>query len=127
MAELALAAIADRALCTQVDPQLFFPGKGEGTAEAKRVCRMCDVREQCLQIAIRSGVSGVWGGMSHLERRRLGAPSLVTVDEPVYTCGTEAGAMRHRRAGEAMCIPCRDAQTTAARYRSRKRAARDVA
>ncbi|GEL48050.1 hypothetical protein CHO01_31660 [Cellulomonas hominis] len=61
---------ADSALCAQVDPDLFFPDKGGPTSEAKRVCRRCEVRVECLYWALEAGERfGVWGGMSERERR----------------------------------------------------------
>ncbi len=60
----------DRANCAGVDPDLFFPERGESPREAKQVCRGCVVREDCLAFAISSGERfGVWGGMTERERR----------------------------------------------------------
>lgn len=60
------------ALCAQVDPELFFPGKGESTAPAKRVCGGCPVKAECLEWALANTMShGVWGGQSDQERKRL--------------------------------------------------------
>src|SRR5215472_6468427 len=42
----------DRALCAQTDPEAFFPEKGGSTREAKRVCRGCEVRAECLEYAL---------------------------------------------------------------------------
>jgi len=42
----------DRALCAQTDPEAFFPEKGGSTREAKRVCRGCEVRAECLDYAL---------------------------------------------------------------------------
>jgi WhiB family redox-sensing transcriptional regulator len=62
----------DRALCAQTDPEAFFSDKGESTAPAKRVCRCCEVRADCLQYALDRGERhGVWGGLSERERRKL--------------------------------------------------------
>lgn len=62
----------DRALCAQTDPDAFFPEKGGSTREAKRVCRSCEVRAECLDYALDRGERfGIWGGMSERERRRL--------------------------------------------------------
>ena len=62
----------DRALCAQTDPDAFFPEKGGSTREAKRVCRSCEVRAECLDYALGNGERfGIWGGMSERERRRL--------------------------------------------------------
>lgn len=43
------------ALCAQVDPEVWFPEKGEKNADAKRICARCEVREQCLAYAIAHG------------------------------------------------------------------------
>ena len=77
----------DRALCAQVDPALFFPGKkGDGsntTAQAKKVCKSCDVQPECLEstldyeAAVTNGghssgaFIGVYGGLSPVERRKI--------------------------------------------------------
>jgi len=62
----------DRALCAQTDPEAFFPEKGVSTREAKKVCRGCEVRAECLEFALENDERfGIWGGMSERERRRL--------------------------------------------------------
>jgi WhiB family redox-sensing transcriptional regulator len=62
----------DRALCAQTDPEAFFPEKGGSTREAKRVCRSCEVKAECLDYALEKDERfGIWGGMSERERRRL--------------------------------------------------------
>jgi hypothetical protein len=32
----------EQALCTQVDPELFYPDQGGSSREAKRICRRCE-------------------------------------------------------------------------------------
>jgi WhiB family redox-sensing transcriptional regulator len=67
----------DRAACTGVDPDLFFPPKGdsvpgESATAAKAVCASCPVRDDCLQYALTTNQRyGVWGGMTWTERRGL--------------------------------------------------------
>jgi WhiB family transcriptional regulator, redox-sensing transcriptional regulator len=62
----------DRALCAQTDPEAFFPEKGGSTREAKRVCRGCEVRAECLEYALEHDERfGIWGGLSERERRRI--------------------------------------------------------
>lgn len=62
----------DRALCSQTDPEAFFPEKGGSTREAKRICSRCDVRVECLEYALdRDERFGVWGGLSEPERRAM--------------------------------------------------------
>ncbi len=60
------------ALCRQTDPEVFFPEAGGRVEPAKRVCRSCEVRTQCLDYAMAHHERfGVWGGRSERERRRL--------------------------------------------------------
>lgn len=48
----------------------FFPERGESIKEAKAVCGTCEVRQECLEFAIRIKVAhGIWGGLSERERR----------------------------------------------------------
>jgi len=62
----------DLALCAETDPESFFPEKGGSIREAKRTCRSCEVRAECLEYALGNDERyGVWGGMSERERRRL--------------------------------------------------------
>jgi WhiB family transcriptional regulator, redox-sensing transcriptional regulator len=62
----------DRALCAETDPEAFFPEKGGSTREAKRVCRGCEVRSECLEYALEHDEKfGIWGGLSERERSRL--------------------------------------------------------
>lgn len=65
------------ALCAHESPDLFFPlGESEQAMrqaeEAKRVCRHCAVREECLDWALEARpVDGVFGGTDPSERRAL--------------------------------------------------------
>jgi WhiB family transcriptional regulator, redox-sensing transcriptional regulator len=62
----------ERALCSQTDPEAFFPEKGGSTRDAKKVCSGCEVRAECLDYALRNDERfGIWGGLSERERRKL--------------------------------------------------------
>jgi WhiB family redox-sensing transcriptional regulator len=67
----------DDAACLDADPDLFFPVGTTGPAlhhvdGAKRICRTCPVKTQCLAWALDHGVSdGVWGGTTADERRAI--------------------------------------------------------
>lgn len=64
----------ERGLCAQVDPELFFPEKGQSTKAAKQVCMACDVRGVCLEDALARGERfGIAGGKSERERRTIAA------------------------------------------------------
>jgi len=61
-----------KALCTNVDQDLFFPERGASTRLAKAVCRRCPVQEECLEYAVNNGEKfGIWGGLSERERRGI--------------------------------------------------------
>jgi WhiB family transcriptional regulator, redox-sensing transcriptional regulator len=72
----------DHAACQQADPDLFFPVGSTGPAlrqirEAKRICQACRARTACLAWALKNAVaSGVWGGTTEEERRRMRAELL---------------------------------------------------
>ncbi|MEU0691710.1 WhiB family transcriptional regulator [Streptomyces uncialis] len=62
----------ERALCAQTGSEFFFPEPGSSVREAKRICRMCDMREACLRYALANDERfGVWGGLSEKERLDL--------------------------------------------------------
>ena len=67
----------DQSACRDTDPYLFFPVGTTGPAieqidNAKAVCGQCDVRQPCLEFALTSNQdSGIWGGTSEEERRKL--------------------------------------------------------
>ncbi len=65
-------AFMDLGSCRGLDPDIFFPDRGESLAPAKAVCADCIVRDECLEYALDHRERfGVWGGTSERERRRL--------------------------------------------------------
>lgn len=61
-----------QAACLGMDPELFYPSRGESLAPAKAVCAACPVRSECLEYALGGRERyGVWGGRSERERQRL--------------------------------------------------------
>jgi len=62
----------DRALCALFDTEAFSTEKGGSTRDAKKVCRGCEVRAECLEYALEHDERfGIWGGLSERERRRI--------------------------------------------------------
>lgn len=58
--------------CATADPEAFHPPKGGTTQPAKKVCAECTVREECLLYALEHGEkTGIWGGLSPRERKKL--------------------------------------------------------
>lgn len=63
---------AKEAKCLAADPETFFPEKGGSTREAKKICALCPVTDECLAYALEHDERfGIWGGLSERERRRL--------------------------------------------------------
>jgi hypothetical protein len=53
---------------------LFFPKPGDDVSEAKALCRTCPMAGPCGEFALARSpnvLSGVWGGMTARERKRL--------------------------------------------------------
>ena len=67
----------DLSACRDTSPDLFFPVGTTGPAieqiaQAKAVCATCEVQAPCLEFAmVTNQDSGVWGGTSEEERRKL--------------------------------------------------------
>ena len=67
----------DHAACRDTNPDLFFPVGTTGPAieqidQAKKVCRECPSQSACLDFALVTNQdSGVWGGTSEEERRKI--------------------------------------------------------
>lgn len=69
----------ERRECRDSDPEIFFPEDADDdlerrarTIQAKSVCARCDVREMCLDFALRNGDdAGIFGGLDADERQPL--------------------------------------------------------
>jgi hypothetical protein len=62
------------ALCAQIDTEIFYPDRGDSASAdmARKICRMCDVKKQCLQYAVDNNERhGIWGGTIERERRPM--------------------------------------------------------
>ena len=58
------------ASCAGLDPNLYFPVRGEPTKDARAVCATCPVRPECREAGMKEQ-QGLWGGLSARERRLL--------------------------------------------------------
>jgi WhiB family redox-sensing transcriptional regulator len=62
------------ALCAEVDPELFFPRKGQylEAQSAKRLCNRCELKTKCLEFALKDPeLKGIWGGTNEHDRYRI--------------------------------------------------------
>lgn len=64
-----------KANCLTADPDIFFADNPEeegyskfATEKAKSICASCEIANQCLEVALKNGYDGVWGGLTTRER-----------------------------------------------------------
>lgn len=72
----------DRALCREVDPEIFYPARGGDPRPGKAVCGQCSVRAACLEDALSVPATDDWGiraGLSANERKQLRRDRLAPV------------------------------------------------
>ena len=78
MSTITLRDLIDRptwmtdAACRTVGPNVMYPVTGgKPLAEAKRICRTCDVQVECAAYALANNETyGTWGGLGERERNR---------------------------------------------------------
>ena len=77
---------AEAGRCAGVDPDVFFPRRGDDPGPAKAFCRACPVRSECLSWALESNQKhGIWGGMTESQRRRLRRSTITPTITPTIT------------------------------------------
>ncbi|MGX8907359.1 WhiB family transcriptional regulator [Streptomyces netropsis] len=127
------------ALCKVIEPELFFPERGDHrtAALARELCAKCPVIEVCLADALMDeGAAnhrrrfGIRGGATPQERYEMyqrtartaqpvappvGAPAPARAKREPVRCGTRRGYQKHRRNGESACDACRHANAAADR------------
>jgi WhiB family transcriptional regulator, redox-sensing transcriptional regulator len=60
------------AACRGLDPEIFYPATDEEADIAKAICKVCAIRQACLEHALGSRErDGIWGGATEKERRRI--------------------------------------------------------
>ena len=118
---------AEEASSDQSIAEMFFPDPGgfRDAADARAICRRCEVQVDCLRFAMEQAVEGIWGGTTAKQRQEMRRNAGATL-RPGNTAkpinhGTEAGARQHRRRGEKPCELCRDAALLERRYREAAR------
>lgn len=62
-----------RQLCSQLDPDSFFPDESleeQRAHELVPICGACPVRDKCLEWALAHSEAGIWAATTAAERRR---------------------------------------------------------
>lgn len=66
-----------KAACHGVDVELFYSEQEADIRAALALCRSCEVRATCFQVAVTDGEPfGIWGGVPESQRRRIMRRSL---------------------------------------------------
>lgn len=126
-----------RAACQDTDPEVFYPGPGghRQARLAKRVCADCPVRSECLDFAVRNGITdGIWGGLAVRERRGVASEAAPDwqwrgpeEEPPQFGCGHHRTEENTYRASDGIAR-CRICLSAKARRRTEKlQAAREAA
>jgi hypothetical protein len=66
-------------VCSEIDPELFFPQDVEGNINAsyynergaKEVCSSCVYKVDCLIFAFKNNEQGIWGGTTDGQRKQI--------------------------------------------------------
>lgn len=109
-----------RANCRGMDPDLFFEYEYQDfqlrpPKAAVRACAGCEVRDECLDHALKHERYGYWGGTEAKERlriRKVRMIRLVHLEHPsagLVTHGTEPGYHAHIKHHSKPCDACLDA------------------
>ncbi|QNN98649.1 WhiB family transcription factor [Mycobacterium phage Moonbeam] len=90
------------AICTQIDPEAWFPEKGIRNDDAKETCWKCPAQARCLEYALENNEGwGIWGGFTEKERRAIRRGEMTPVNQrkmmPCAICGSDF-TPKHRRA-----------------------------
>ncbi|GGY29839.1 hypothetical protein GCM10010363_07900 [Streptomyces omiyaensis] len=108
-----------------VNPEVMYPGSmtGPHTAEARKICRTCPVKADCLTHALETDQrEGIWGGLTPKERGRFRAGDGTHLDPDGRLrkpCGTDRAFRVHKTYGETcnVCQEAHDARVLAQRRR----------
>lgn len=106
------------AACRGMDTDLFFPDRNDHDAatQAKAVCAVCPVSDECLTEALQVpgyDMCGIFGGTTDRERRAIRLALGIRIDgvwQREKPCGTSAAYRRHLRNNESPCPACIEAR-----------------
>lgn len=62
----------DKANCLTADPEIFFSAKLKNRQLALSLCNACDVKQECLDFALKyESVDGIFGGTLGDQRKEM--------------------------------------------------------
>lgn len=73
--------------CRSVPSEAFFTIEGSSTYSdinmLRRICSNCEIKQQCLDYALKHEVMGYWGGTTEYERKGI-RTKLNIIPQPLY-------------------------------------------
>lgn len=83
----------NHALCSEVDPEVWFPENGGNAKyktleaeQARQLCRACPALVQCREYALKyTGLFGIWGALDPSQRRDIQKKLNIT---PIHVLNT---------------------------------------
>lgn len=111
------------ALCCETGGDWWFAeptrANREAINQAKAVCALCHVRQDCLEYALVNDERyGIWGGLTPRARDKLRRRRGMPRRRAAIRHGTEAGYRQHVRYDDPPCLDC---QVAARRATSERR------
>lgn len=88
-------------LCAETDPEIFFPVQNSSTIkQARRICDLCSVSVDCLNYALSRNIrSGIWGGVTENERRKIKKANNQKQKDSKSATGTNDGSISDSATG----------------------------
>ena len=97
-----------RAACRGFGSSSFFPVRGQSKNPAKAICDRCEVRTECLAVALPDPeIRGIWGGTSSPERIRIRGGRRSAVGDRWRDLGISVSQGARSRLGNAAKFPIR--------------------
>jgi WhiB family redox-sensing transcriptional regulator len=84
----------DGAACAGVDPELFFPDRGDSGERAVAICHSCPHLAECREYGMDEEY-GIWGGLTERNRARVKrGQEPVNIGRPCRGCGKAVYGLR---------------------------------
>lgn len=88
--------------CRGVTTNIFFPEPYEVPSQAaRRLCRRCPVKQECLQYALDHGEVGIWGNTTDADRAKM-----LRSRHRVYCPGCKSNEVVELVPHSEVCLSC---------------------
>ena len=113
-----------------VDPDAFFPPNGKVPPSIAAICVGCEIRNECLEWALRHEAFGYWGGTSEDDRQAIRKKAGIVLERPELRMPLADERCRNghprtpantavRRDGKRYCLTCEREAAQRRKHRER--------